>query len=110
MTNYEILQKSIINAGINSSLGCWAMVRFLQLKTEPEIELYFQNKEYYAIIFDINFAKGFWGDERLTMSNIMSDGTSICYSNNVPKWEHYIQQMTLKKEPLKYVEQFLGEK
>lgn len=57
-----------------------------------------------GIIFDHKFAKAFWGEPKVTVSNtnkFMSSGT-MTYG-----WEWQLQQMVLKKNPIKYIEQFL---
>ena len=47
------------------------------------------------IIFDINFAKAYWGEEYR--------GSSFGIKN----WEHNLQQMVLEEDKLKYIEKFL---
>lgn len=76
----------------------------------PEV---LQEKRYYTIIFDIKFAKAFWGEKKECfyckgMEN--PRGTCPeCFMN--PKyrlnWQYHLQVMVLYEEPLKYLEKFL---
>lgn len=60
----------------------------MPLSEQAELEMYDYNNTYRNVIFSLDFAKAFWKDA---------------------EWEfqHYLQQMVLEKEPLKYLEQFL---
>ena len=49
-----------------------------------------------SIIFNHDFAKAFWGEER----NTLKSGASAI-------WEYHLSKMVLEKEPLKYLEKFL---
>ena len=59
------------------------------------------------IIFDINFAKAYWG-EKIPVSEI-GNKEIIGYDepNPLAYWQLCLQQMVLEEEPLKYLEKFL---
>ncbi len=74
-----------------------------------------------AFIFDHEFAKAFWGEDRLKCNNCNKEylelenflqhigGTSVCSDSyeTIDGWVHHLQQMVLQTEPLKYLEKFL---
>jgi len=80
---------------------------------------------YYAIIFDHNFAKTFWGNERIECAKCGSRRLVVVFGGNNPHcckkcgeymqgkkykgWKYHLQTMVLKKEPLKYIEKFIKE-
>ena len=69
--------------------------------------------------FDHNFAKAFWEDKELEFKvrgGIVVTGCSDKCTANVDfkgavipccAWQYHLQQMVLKEEPIKYLEQFL---
>jgi len=91
MTDGEILEKAIEKAEKTGWAG----------PTIDSIE--WLNFE--AIIFDPSFAKAFWG-EKLLVHVVLKDGGMI---PKILSWEYHLQQMVIEKEPLKYLEKFLGE-
>lgn len=98
-----------------------------------ELDYYINENKYYDTIFSHEFAKAFWGDELLSDGQtkeqiingfkkfINSDPLDIKMSNKeiersfiqgkyyfiVPNWQHHLEKMVLKREPLKYMEKFL---
>lgn len=79
----------------------------------------------YAIIFSHSFAKAFWGEELLCYDCgepvgspmsveciVIGTGTCSCsrqFENNLPAWQLHLRDMVLEENPIKYLEQFLGE-
>jgi len=64
------------------------------------------------LIFDHDFARAFWGDER-TCSNCGMTNRIVCdcrYASIFPNWQYHLRQMVLWKEPATYLEQFLNDK
>ncbi|GAG85274.1 unnamed protein product, partial [marine sediment metagenome] len=73
----------------------------------------FYKKEYYEMIFSHEFAKAFW--KHLSGSKYSGEhcykfedyaGNTISWGY-YPDWQYHLQQLVLKREPLKYLEQFL---
>ena len=65
------------------------------------------------IIFSHEFAKAFWGNERVNMINktvdkcFMEYGIHPLCSFPLYRWQFHLTEMVLQKEPLKYLEKFL---
>lgn len=58
------------------------------------------------IIFSHDFAKAFWGED---LVNNLGNKCDNLHSSSQSEWEFNLQEMVLKKEPLKYLEGFLNE-
>jgi len=58
----------------------------------------------YEIIFSHDFAQKFWGKEKNT-KYVNPKGDEYVYVKYW--WQYHLQQMVLKKEPLKYIGKFL---
>ena len=56
------------------------------------------------IIFSHSFAKAFWGEGD---ANWHTSFFGIELHKTESRWQYYLQQMVLEKEPLKYLEKFL---
>jgi len=57
------------------------------------------------IIFSHGFAKAFWGEFRiLETTKYLLSGIEV---EKQKVWEYHLQQMVLKKNPIKYLEKFL---
>lgn len=99
MTDKEILYKAIVKAKKNG----W-VVDF-PIKDIKEILTYNSHITpaiYYWIIFEHDFAKAVWGEE------VIDFKSWDCYRpRSLKRYEFYLQQMVLEKEPLKYLEKFL---
>lgn len=104
MTNEEILQKAIEKAEKN---------RFKNPFSEFEL-----NEYYEVVIFSHEFAKAFWGEEKIKYWSALGNLPSFCYEcdmamtdyqvTNWPiAWKYHLSKMVLEKEPLKYLERFL---
>ena len=93
MTNEQILKKAIEKANVEE----WNEF----LRTEGiEYTIRFVNE----IIFSHDFAKAFWGKERINENGIK---VSDEFKDLLFAWQYRLQQMVLEKEPLKYLEKFL---
>ena len=98
MTNQEILKKAVTKASYNSG------ITFLM---PPVINGY----GIYRTIFDHDFARAFWGEEYVCSNCLHSLSSYPCsklgHKYSGIEWQLRLQQMILKKEPLKYIERFL---
>ena len=122
MTNKEILTKAIEKAQKNgytknvSAEGLTLNLCNYEGKVESDL--------YKILIFNINFAKAFWGTDY-----VFSDGEFIKdYINreykdfneedrydiykrliydSLQNWQYHLQKLVLEEEPLKYLERFL---
>lgn len=55
------------------------------------------------IIFDREFAKAFWGYEKVALRD-----WNLCNDNPlIEAWKYHLQQIILEEEPLKYLEKHL---
>lgn len=64
--------------------------------------------QYQVIIFSHDFAKAFWGEEEIEVEiEVGPEGGMVYEFYRLPAWQYHLQQMVLKEEPLKYLEQFL---
>ena len=68
------------------------------------------------VIFSHDFAEAFWGEGEPVMIDgqefykfdwINWLGEEMRDAHCLPAWQYHLQQMVLKKEPLKYIERFL---
>ena len=108
MTNEEILKKAIEKAEKN---GFELSAHLISLDTalghiETSFDtICFLSKE--KIIFNHKFAEALWGYEWVLTGEI--EGCKKCRTieKGMRKWRYHLQQMVLKEEPLKYIEQFL---
>ena len=64
------------------------------------------NAEIYRMIFSHDFAKAFWG-KKAEQTYIMRYSDKMINEQGLIRWQVYLQQMVLEKEPLKYLEKFL---
>jgi len=97
MTNQEILEKAL----------CKVKGYPYGIILYPSI---LEDKRYYSIIFDIEFAKNFWGSEIIcTLCHLPEGSKGQCgeWVDSFPAWEVYLREMIIEKEPLKYLEKFL---
>ena len=60
---------------------------------------------YFSLVFDHGFAKAFWGEEPLYLSN--SDFKTMGYLPNTPLWQFHIKEMAISEKPLYYLIPFL---
>ena len=57
-----------------------------------------------TIIFNPDFAKAFWGEKFYGFPVDVSENAG---DKGIPIWQHYLQEMVIKKDKLKYLEKFL---
>ena len=103
MTNKEILQKSIDKATKNRFIidSEWKSIPTTEHYLNKHIEL----KQYYPIIFSHDFAKAFWGEILIDVTNTNPIGEEdLAY---LPRWQYHLQQMVLEENPLQYLRKFL---
>ncbi len=111
MTNTEILSEAKKKAEKNG-------YKYPDYLNADEVVFYLDKNlrgidGFYGLIFDQDFAKAFWGEQKI----ITIEGDEYKLNNigfnvktNYPNliiWEYHLQQMVLEKEPLKYLEKFL---
>ncbi len=112
MTDKEILQKAIEKAEKNGFDYRHAF------EMRPEDEAIWYLNSYHVLIFNHDFAKAFWGNQEhcyLDCSTV--DNCQYCsayieeyeYTVGIYCWQQHLSDMVLTKEPLKYLEKFLGE-
>ena len=127
MKNEQILQKAIEKAIKNGyALKCKANYSDLFNYSDTRIKLVhaYQDKSIntfveiesdpgggwmencYSIIFDINFAKAFWGEENL-FSYTIPYGKYEGDTEVMQAYEYHLQQMVLSEDPIKYLEKYL---
>ena len=101
MTNKEIFEKALCKVK-GYRYGCIIF---------PEV---LENKRYYSTIFDIGFAKAFWGEsicnmEEVSMYNFPRFETEDPNGAHwIPvRWQFHLARMALEKEPLKYLEKWI---
>jgi len=104
MTNKQIFDKAIVKAVKNGYHKGWLV---------PEAGTYCEasNTEsdgacVYTTIFDHDFAKAFWGEET-AFGGIKKAKGKFIEESILKEYQYHLQQMVLKKEPLKYLEKFL---
>ena len=64
---------------------------------------YIEMRLYPIHIFSHNFAKAFWGEEKVDKDNFRT----IC--GPLETWQYHLQQMVLSEDPIKYLELSLSE-
>ena len=110
MTNETILKKAIEKAVKNGWETTWILPN---------------GNAIYSVIFSLDFAKAFWGEELLCYdcgekvgkplgNERIQIGTGTCtcqrqFENNEEAWEFHLQMMVTEENPIKYLEQFLDE-
>lgn len=116
MTNKEILRRAIKKVSATNPLllgKCVVESRYGWLdgrhQEEPYIkqyegEYYVREIDYKSVIFHHLFAQAFWGDAEVHMAMERTAKGSIPV---IPSWQMHLQQMVLKKNPIKYLEKFL---
>ena len=123
MTNDEILKKAINKARHNGYKGieCLQLFMIHGLTNGEAFEI-----EKHLTIFSHEFAKAFFGckyidvDEHYDADPIPKGVKAIgkdmvigeyqmTWKIRLPAWKHYLREMVLEKEPLKYLERFLDE-
>ena len=115
MTNEQILKKAIEKAVKNG----WEGELPVGLKYLLEITVsggIIVGHVYDTIIFSHDFAKAFWGEEKLPIcegrcgyiGEDMHMHKKEYFSKYMIKaWKHYLQQMVLEENPLDYIRKFL---
>ena len=102
MTNQEILQKAIKKA-ID---GGWAGTeRLTPTGWLVCVRDYQKEVNFNAFIFNHEFAKALWGDRPVISVN--TKGRDFVGFTDLPKskplWQHYLQQMVITSDPIKYL-------
>ena len=109
MTNEEILTKAIKKAlpSIKSSVLLGTMIAYQDHDLE-ELQLRIQTNRYYQIIFSHDFAKAFFGEEKIKIE------CAGCVMKSPPcdceypiAWEYHLREMVIEEDPIKYLEKFL---
>ena len=119
MTDLKILTEAINKArskGYKKDNSKLYLVARGSLKSTLSLDFY------RGLIFDHDFAKAFWGEEKdfcaRCSPHIISKSNQLNYYKTAPqcdncwdwliyRWQYHLQQMILEKEPLKYLEKFL---
>ena len=104
MKDEDILRKAIEKAKKNGYFYPYGSHAFFAEEVE--------DKDYFATIYDHDFAKAFWGEEEciyvkaqgvlpIPFTDATQRGAGIMI------WQYHLQAMVLEKSPLKYLERFL---
>jgi len=109
MTNKQILKKAIEKAEKNG----WINEEYDTITKDgyiTKIDFPLKYAHLYEIIFSHDFAKAFWGEEKLIKNSAAPTG--YMNKDDDPNkgtwgWQYYLSQMVLEKEPIKYLEKFL---
>lgn len=104
MTHEEILEKAIVKA-IDNGLD-EGSYRFPNTMTiENRWSWLTRSKIAYAIIFDKEFARAFWGEEEQGWMdeelNLEGDGKPF------KAWQYHLRRMVIEDDPIRYLESFL---
>lgn len=102
MTNQEILQKAIekaINNGYEPSFIKYKVSEdwYVEENEDGYIHIEPTGITVNEIIFDIDFAKAFFGEDKIRPDGI----------NWIPEWERRLEQMVLEKNRIQYLSEFL---
>jgi hypothetical protein len=100
MNDEEIFNKALIQAKKNGFKGTHGGGMYCEMASQES-----EGDCVYTTIFDHNFAKAFWGDK---WTKCDCGGEDNCKFESQPIWQYHLQQMVLKKEPLKYLERFIN--
>jgi len=124
MTDAQILNKAILVA---EERGFQGRIDTLHCNKPNSTDLaYGRNTElceaavslntYQGIIFSHSFAKAFWGDNNICthcekiaieISTGEEMASDCCHEPVMFTWEHHLQQMVIKPDPIKYLQQFI---
>jgi len=120
MTNKQILKRAIEKAIGGGFLTPMEKIEVKRYPTKvSDLKIYIYGNGYipspmefniYNVIFSHNFAKAFWGEEKIEPYEKYDPYTGgICPQPNkfCFKWQYHLQQMVLEEDPIKYLEQFL---
>ena len=105
MTNEQILKKAIKKAvknGWKKYFECGDYMYWHCDTIDKESLLKYCKQ----IIFSHDFAKAFWGEET-AFGGIKKAKGKFVEESILKEYQYHLQQMVLKKEPLKYLEKFL---
>lgn len=104
MTNEQILKKAIEQAVENG----W---KPNSIQIVEAVAKYMETGFYYHIVFDLAFAKAFWGEY---VAKECDNGCKQYESEIIDKlghwhygWKYHLQQMVLSKDPINYLEKYL---
>jgi len=106
MTNTEILTKAIQKAvesgwmlqGVYSAGSSKSATKYIVDGFEPKL-----------FIFDHDFAKALWGDQRDIDSPMSVGPRGVVSIHNLRPWQYHLQQMVIAEDPIKYLGEHLNE-
>ena len=106
MKNETILKKAIEKVSENGYpwMNSWKVKRIKKgPKPHPEPYIVIDGEEvsYYELIFSHDFAKSYWKNWKWYQQGQQET------RDGLKPWQYHLQQMILKKDPLKYIEGFL---
>jgi len=115
MKNEQILKKAfkkVIKNGFDPSI----------FDAKGDVQMDFENALisglHYGVIFNHDFAKAFWGEPRSIgnqcKNELNAENNYICCEDIIcireiieEGWQSHLEEMVLRKDPLKYLEKFL---
>jgi hypothetical protein len=117
MKNKEIIEKAIKKIDFNNSKDYIKTKQYnvVFIGVEDNGDLVFENTitkdisthTYETLIYSNWFLKEFFGEKMIEVRGHEKNEYTWVVDERKPAWEHYAQQMVIKEEPLKYLEQFL---
>lgn len=124
MTNEQILEKAIKKAikngyefiqydnnGKNPTSSKGDKIKWDTFNLDGKIISFWTDKTLwqrgiFEVIFSHSFAKALWGEKLIETDKILYFNEDMQCDEVIKNWQYHIQQMVLKKEPLKYIEEF----
>ena len=103
MSNEEILQKAIEKAVKNG----WVSEHTGEPRNPQDLRVDVR-KDYFRHIYDIGFAKAFWGEELVSeVGTLCMNGNMASYEIELKEWQYHLQQMVVSDDPIAYLADFL---
>ena len=98
MNDHEILKAAIekTNSGSDSVEIGWP---------EDEEAIHLSKDRIHYLIFSHEFAKAFWGSERIEIRSEANKGKK--YKSMAIAWSWHLQMMVLEKNPIQYLKKFV---
>ena len=107
MKNEQILKKAIEKGAKNQKETTEADLKEMYEHFEsPEFYEVLEDNAYYPLIFDHDFAKAFWGEEKMVNPKDKSFRPD-CMKDKIFIWQYNLQEMVLKSDPIQYLKKFI---
>jgi len=109
----ELIVKAAMQKALDNGLD---LAKFKNRRWSANLNGIPNNINIDSIIFYIDFAKAFWGEEKIDAHQAeiqaqqdkpLYNGTTYSQGIEIEAWKVNLQQMVLEEDPIKYLEQFL---